>query len=313
MTGLELADLLEQRGVKIKSKTRTSIVALVDGNRLAGMEDIANMLQRFGARIDRNLKGSSIGGIVVRGVKILIKAAGSTGGLDVEAAAISALSDALSTALILSGGPVSLRVGGRTISGVVEVVKTAGTPKSDFHLADGAGCPLIHISHKKGSTPRDFQQWGGVTEQRILQHPEVQLFAEQCRNLYGGRIPAGESAFKKIKDNNLKMMSVFGVNFDKGSADVNRVDVLLQGDPGLRMVRGNLFELTATGHVNYHGGIPGGGFEPVLAMIYKGGRDQLGVKGARASIYPLGGRTFKRELNNQQLCQSLIGNYSCCH
>jgi hypothetical protein len=294
--GMAIAEFLEKKGYKIKTKTRTSLVVLVEGNRLQKMLDLAELLSNLGAKIDKNLKGSSIGGIVIDNVKILVKGDGKTGGLDVEAQAINDLTDAVMTAIILTGGPISIRMKNKTVKGVAGVNKTAGTPKSDFHLHDENDKPLIHISHKKGSTPRDFQQWGGLTEKRIAEHKEVVQFGIACRALYGSQIPNGQSCYTTIKDKGLKMMAVFGVNYDKGGIDENRVDVLLQGDPGLEYISDGLFELTATGHVHYHGDVPDGGFDPVLAMIYKGDRDQLGIKGARASIYPTGGRTFKTKL-----------------
>ena len=39
-----------------------------------------------------------------------------------------------------------------------------------------------------------------------------------------------------------------------------------------------------------------GGFKPMLVIINKGDRTQLGLRGGRASIYPSGGRTFKTEI-----------------
>jgi hypothetical protein len=296
--GKVIADILKKQKFKIKSQTSTSVTVLVAGNRLDQMQVISKLLSNLGAKIDKNLKGSSIGGIVVGKVKIIIKAEGRTGGLDVEAAAIRALTEALVNAIAVSGGEaISVKLKGRVVSGVAQVIKTDGTPKSDFHLADKNGKPLIHISHKKGSTPKDFQQWGGVTEARIGKHPEVLEFATRCQALYGSAIPNGESCYRVIKDKNLAMMSIFGVNYDSSSVDVNRVDVLIQGDPGLKKAGGkNTFELTATGHLHYHGDLPDGGFTPVLAMIYKGDRDQFGIKGARVSIYPSGGRNFKTKL-----------------
>ena len=294
--GFDIASMLERAGYKIKNKTRTSIVVLVTGNRIERMLELATMLKNLGAKIDKNIKGSSIGGVVVDNVRILVKADGKTGGLDVESQAIEDLTDAVMTAVILTGGPISVKLPNRTVKGVVDVIKTAGTPKSDFHLADEDGNPLVHISHKKGSTPRDFQQWGGLTEKRIAEHKEVVAFGLACRALYGDRIPNGESCWTKIKDRNLKMMAIYGVNFDKAGINENKVDVLIQGDPGLEQISDGVFELTATGHLHYHGQLPSGGFEPILAMIYKGDRDQMGIKGARASVYPYGGRTFKQTI-----------------
>ena len=294
--GIEISELLKAKGYDIKSATKTSLTLMVSGNRLSEMEKVAGVLHDMGAKIDSSLKGSSIGGIVVGNVKILIKAAGKTGGLDVEAKAISDLEDAIAVAVIDNGGPISVRLGGKVVKGVAWVNKTAGTPKSDFHLCDVNQKPLIHISHKKGSKPNDFQQWGGLTEKEIVKHPEVQKFIKACQELYGSKIPNGESVFKVIKSKDLAMMSVFGVNYNAGGIDTNKVDVLIQGDPGLKKVKEGVYELTGTGHVHYHGEVPTGGFTPVLACIYKGDRDQFDIKGARFSIYPRGGRNFKQEM-----------------
>ena len=299
--GRAIAEVLRKKKYSIKSASSTSVTVLVEGNRSDKMIELAKMLSNFGTKIDRNLKGSSIGGILVGGkVKVFLKslARGGSGGLDVELRAIADLSNAIMTALADNGGPITIICGRRTVRGITQCIKTAGTPKSDFHLADAAGRPQIHISHKKGSKPNDFQQWGGMTEERIAAHKEVSQFAAQCKALYGDTMPNGESAWMKIQDKKLKMMAVFGVAFDASGVNVNKVDVLLQGDPGLRRVRKGVYELTASGHVHYHGDIPSGGFEPVLSIIYKGDRDQFDIRGARASIYPKEGRRFKTHIDS---------------
>lgn len=296
MDGTELAKSLSARGYKIKNSTRTSIAILVEGNRIEKMLQLAAELSKMGAVIDKSLKGSSIGGIRIGDIKIILKQDGKSGGLDVETQAINDLMDSVMCAVIAFGGPITVKVGSRTVKNVCDVIKTDGTPKSDFHLADENGKPLVHISHKKGSTPKDFQQWGGVTEDRISKHPEVIKFGIDCLRTFSTKMANGASGWKKIKDKNLKMMSVFGVNYDKPGIDENKVDVLIQGDPGLKEIRDGLFELTATGHVHYWGELPDGTFDPILAMIYKGDRSQFGVQGGRASIYPKGGRNFKQEI-----------------
>ena len=297
MDGNELAGVLEKLGVKIKNKTKTSVTVFVDGNRIEKMKVLANSLSHLGATVDNapNSK-SSIGGVVVGKVLVIVKTEGRTGGLDVEAKAIDDLNDACNSAFIANGGPFAIRCGNRKITGAVKCVKTAGTPKSDFHLVDSNNKPIIHISHKAGSKPNDFQQWGGVTEKRIVEHKDVQTFIQKCKALYGSRIPNGQSAFTKIKDISLANMSIFGVNFDKGQTDPNRADVLIQGDPGLNLNSDGTYSFTGTGHVNYLGDKMSNGFEPVLAIIYKGDRSQFDIGGARFSIYPADGRKFKTEL-----------------
>ncbi len=298
MTGNELADLLQQQGYKIKQKTSTQIVVLVVGNRLSAMKELALKLHNLGAVIDNNAKGSQIGAVLIGKVKVLVKSDGKTGGLDVESAAIESLQTAINGALSQCGEPITIKMKHRTVSGIVGVKKTAGTPKQDFHLIDETDAPVIFISHKKGSKPSDFQQWGGMTETVIANHPDVKQFVLACRAHIGPVIQSGASYFRKIPKPELKMLQVFGVNAltHKRGGNINSVDVLIQGDPGLKHLTGNTFELTGTGHVNYYGDIPDGGFEPVMTCIYKGDRDQFGIKGARFSIYPYAGRKFKEQI-----------------
>ena len=159
MDGLQLADVLAKKGFTVKSKSKTSIILLVDGDRIKKMLELAEMLSDMDAKVDRNIKGSSIGGVVVGTVKILIKSAGKSGGLDVEAAAIFDLEEAVIEAIILTGGPINIKLKGRVVKNIVGVEKTAGTPKSDFHLTDVNGKAVIHISHKtlpRFPTPSSF-------------------------------------------------------------------------------------------------------------------------------------------------------------
>jgi len=299
MDGTLIAEQLAAKGYNIKTKTKGNIVILVEGNRLDQMKKIAEHLAPYGAKIDSQLRNSSIGGIVVGNVKIILKPLGKTSGLDVESAAIEALDKAIESARFIAGGPIDIKLDAEIIKNVVGVRKTSGTPKSDFHLVNDKGDAVAHISHKKGSNPKDFQQWGGVTEAKIASHPEVGEFEKDINELYpGGKIPNGESAFKKIKSLKLKRMSVYGVNYDSASVDVNRVDVLMQGVPGLKKISKKLYSLTASGHVHYLNDTISGGYTPVLAVIYKGDRSQMGLAGARVSIYPMGGRSFKREIKN---------------
>lgn len=292
LTGQDIAAVVSKKGMTPKNVTRTSLQVLVKGNRLDAVPVLIKLFEKQKAVYDKNASGSSIGAVIIDGVKVLIKAEGRTGGLDVELAAIQDLQQALSGAIIAAGGPISIKLGSRTVKGIAGVQKTNGTPKSDFNLCDLKGKPLIHISHKKGSRPTDFQQWGGITEDRIANHKEVKAFIKRCQMTFGEKIPAGSAGYSTIKNSDLKMMAVFGVEYDSATPNQNRVDVLIQGDPGLKQVRPGIFSLTATGHIHYLDDIPDGGFEPVLAIIYKGDRDQGGIRGARISIYPKAGRAW---------------------
>ena len=155
------------------------------------MKELALKLHNLGAVMDPNAKGSSIGAVLIDKIKVLVKADGKTGGLDVESAAIESLQTAINGALCQCGEPITIKMKHRTVSGIVGVEKTDGTPKSDFHLVDENDRAVVFISHKKGSKPNDFQQWGGMTEKEIAANKEVIQFALDCRAKIGDRISPG--------------------------------------------------------------------------------------------------------------------------
>jgi hypothetical protein len=298
LTGNDIAEILKAKKYKIKASTRTSLTVLVKGDRYKAIEDLTNVLSNLNAKHDPNAKGSSIGAVLVGKVKIMIKSEGRTGGLDVEARAIQMLDQAIKGAVMASGGPITIRMKHRTVKDIIGVEKTNGTPKSDFHCIDKQGKPQIFISHKKGSKPTDFQQWGGMTEKQIAEHPVTEKFALIAQAEYGDKMPAGESLAGILPDKReaaeLKLMSVYGVDALKKRPGINCVDVLIQGDPSLKRISEGVYTFESSGHIHYFPDIPKGEFDPVPSIIYKGDRTNLGIKGGRASIYPLKGRKFKR-------------------
>jgi len=192
-------------------------------------------------------------------------------------------------------GYVTVKVGTEKHD-IVAAVSTPGTPKSDFHLVDADGKELIWVSHKAGREPKDFQQWGGISrmkEPTIFNHKEVQAFVSDLKQKYPDGLPRATSLYRKIVDPKLKNLSVYGNQYGRKLGRQN-VSVLLQGPVKLKK-SGAEYVFTAN-HVHYNGDIIDGGFEPVLAAIYKGDRSDAGVKGTRIVIMAIEGRTFKGEI-----------------
>jgi hypothetical protein len=181
---------------------------------------------------------------------------------------------------------ISVRVGKKTYK-VAGAASTYGTPKSDFHLINDAGQEVVWISHKDGRTAKDFQQWGGMTEAAIKNHPEIKKFAKDVYDMYDGAIPRATTVARKIKDLKLKNLSVYGVDYGKPLGRQN-VSILIQGP--VKLVRIGKSYKFVSNHVHYNGEAITGTFEPVLMAIYKGDRNNFGVKGARFAIQPLGSR-----------------------
>lgn len=174
-----------------------------------------------------------------------------------------------------------------------DVVSTPGTPKSDFHLIDIDGKEIAWISHKDGRTAKDFQQWGGISQTKeptVYSDKEVQAFIKDLKINYPDGLPQATTLYRKIKNNNLKMLSIYGNKFGNSLSQQN-VTLLLQGD--IKLIKKTFhYELNAN-HVHYNGDVITGDFEPVLMAIHKGDRSDAGIKKTRIVISPIGGRKGK--------------------
>jgi hypothetical protein len=189
---------------------------------------------------------------------------------------------------------VPIKIGTKVYK-VYDVESTPGTPKSDFHLLDSNAREIVWISHKDGKGPKDFQQWGGISQRSepdIFRHPEVQAFIKDLKEKYPDGLPRATTLYRKIKDNKLKKMSVYGNKYGQNLGRQN-VSIMIQGPVKLKM-SGSSYEFVSN-HVHLNGEDMTGGFEPVLTAIYKGDRSDAGVKGTRIVIMPIEGRKMTGE------------------
>jgi len=181
---------------------------------------------------------------------------------------------------------VKIKVGTKVYD-VSDAETTPRQPKSDFHLIDVDGKEIVWISHKDGRTPKDFQQWGGMTERGIEGSTEVQDFIKTVHEKFGSQIPRATTVARKIKNTNLKNKSVYGINYGSQLGQQN-VSIVIQGPVKLEK-KGRHYEFVSN-HIHFNGDRITGGFEPVLMAAYKGDRNQFGVKGARFTIQPIESR-----------------------
>jgi len=190
---------------------------------------------------------------------------------------------------------VDLKIG-KNYYKVVQVESTPGTPKSDFHFRDLNGTMVGFVSHKDGSSPTAIQQWGGITvrgEPVLASHPETQAFVATCQAMFGNKMPPATTVARTIKDPKLKMQAVYGNGYG-GPSSIQNVDLLLQGNVNIISSGIGKYTLTASAQTHKNGDSIGGGYEPVFMCIYKGDRDNYGIKGARMVISGKGGRSIKK-------------------
>lgn len=215
---------------------------------------------------------------------------GEGAGTAKEDMALKSLKEQIDKAKVQIGqATIPIKIGNK-IYQVYDAVSTPGTPKSDFHLIDKEGNEIVWISHKDGKTERDFQQWGGMSrnkEPKIFAHPEVQQFIEDIKKLYPNGLPNATTLARKIKDNKLKLMSVYGNEYGRNYSRQNTT-LMLQGSVKLEK-KGSVYAISAF-HTHLNGDDMTGGYEPVFMAIYKGDRSDFGIRGTRVVIAPAGCR-----------------------
>lgn len=165
---------------------------------------------------------------------------------------------------------------------------TPGNPKSDFEFIFQHN-PVFWISHKDGTKAKDHQQYGGLTcvsGKSVCGHPETISFVNEISKRYSKGMPPGASVWRKIKDPQLKLFSIFG--FDYGTKfGPNNVNALYQGTVTLVPKGNNVYEINSA-HSVFNGQLPTETYEPILYGRFSGSRGgNHGIKDLRTGILPL--------------------------
>lgn len=192
---------------------------------------------------------------------------------------------------------VELTVGDETIN-ACSVVSTPGTPKSDFHFVDSRNNEVAWVSHKDGYSASCFGQWGGISSRELESvyqdfpevYDEVTSFIEDVRDFVGNEMPRATTIARPISSSQLKMVSVYGKAYGNDLGRQN-VTAVIQG--AVKIKNGQLVG-TSCSHSNAEE--LDREYEPMLMAMYKGDRDQFGIKGARFSIYPARGRKIHHRI-----------------
>lgn len=275
-------------------KTKTNVIALVENEseRIPMLNDLVNKCKIFGNSVKKDDSLSSIGVVLINNkFKIAVKSKKKGSGIHYELENIRKINEDFEKIMDETGMdyvPIKIK---NKIYNCVRCEKTIGTPKSDFHIIDTNGNECIWISHKAGKNVKDFQQWGGVSQRNeplIYKHEEIQKFKDDMLIKFPDGIPNKTTVARKIKDKRLKQMAVYGNQYGSEFGRQN-VTLLAQGD--LSIVKSSTnYIFQSTSHIYYNPDEQFNEWEPVIALIYKGDRNDLGIRGARCVIMPLGSR-----------------------
>jgi hypothetical protein len=220
---------------------------------------------------------------------------------------------------------IDLQIGTKTFSNIVGVNKVEGTVKADLAFVALENRKLVEVawcSHKMGTYASDFGQWGGVTHFPGGAFSELDEFVDYMKQVVGvGKLydlsKMGATTFgMEISDMNLEMQSVYGKFYGRSEGPSNCTAVL-QGTPSITK-SGSKYKLNMSAHIHMNGDRMTGSYEPLLMLIkkaasekiadpsVKGVRSDYGIRGARVSVYPRGGRTVTHRVSKNRQGQFII-------
>lgn len=194
--------------------------------------------------------------------------------------------------------PVEIVMKTKRYKDIIGFIAGSFGAKADFIGVNSKGQKVLFISHKDGSSPRDFQQYSGITSKAgnsIYNHKEVKSFREDIarkdpedfyKNVY----------YREITDYDLKKKSVFGKDYGGGPTSENNIDFFCQGNPIIIKKNNSVLDLRFSSKMIYRDQISQldrNEYNPVLAarrgemyrsVEYMGDR----VSGVRGGIFAKG-------------------------
>jgi hypothetical protein len=204
---------------------------------------------------------------------------GQGSGTTKEDMALAGINDALTDL-----GAIDVRISpeGELYEGIVKASTVPGTPKADFTLDNTQG-PVIFISHKDGSKPSDFQQYGGFTG--LMDEPEIKSFIEAVGNATNGELEPKQSFMRKLEGDSIKLKAIYGLDQEQDSFSNNKCQVVYQG-PVKFIKQNDSTYLITSNHTLINPELPTEGYEPILYVSYRKGRNSGGLRNCRFGIYP---------------------------
>lgn len=201
------------------------------------------------------------------------------------------------------------------IQGVAGVKVVEGTPKADFAFVDKAGYEIYYISHKAGTTPAHYQQYGGLKD--LKDSPAWDLIAPELakkirKTIRGVEFGSGLAVKKSLKntgpEGQIKKLAAYGQDYNSSAEGPQNVSAIIQGEISFTPAGSGTYDLNAA-HVYLNGENMSGDADPVFIVRYDSERDSLigGIKfvNARAMIVPEAYTSGRNVINILEASQSI--------
>ena len=182
--------------------------------------------------------------------------------------------------------PIEVMVGTKTFKNIYGANKVLGTPKADIALVaynetSGKFENVCFISHKMGTSAKDFQQYSGITTKAdgaksgsISRDPVVMKFLSDLTAVHEDIIIKKQRYHRIIKSDSLIGKSVFGPKYGSKIYDEDNIHIIGQGDASF-VKNGLTYKLIFSAGAEYNGDVSRfktGGYTAIIAGRYTSGR-----------------------------------------
>ena len=181
-----------------------------------------------------------------------------------------------------------------SIYNIKSIKRLEDKSKADFCFIDINDKEVGFVSHKDGNSPKSFQQWSGTSHRfqpEIFDHPETKQFIKALKERFVNGLPPASTVARRIVDERLKKIAVFGNNFGM-DFDRDNVEAVMQGELKLGKYQ-DYYILFASHYTIKNGNLPEYGYDPVFMAVHKKDRSDHWIKDCRLTINPLGSRKIK--------------------
>lgn len=185
------------------------------------------------------------------------------------------------------GKPVTVKFGKFTFKNIVGINKIEGTPKADVALVSWDGKKLTDvcfISHKMGTSAKDFQQYSGITDKAdgnkpgsISKDKDVQAFLKEIAQpgIYKKITKDKQRFYHEVRSKTLIGKAVYGPEYGSAKFGIDNIHGIGQGIPVLKKIAAG-YELTFTAGSHFNGDTQPfitGSYKAVIGGRYTAGRN----------------------------------------
>ena len=190
---------------------------------------------------------------------------------------------------------INLRINNRTVR-CAGMEKTEGKyqgrePKSDMSIIDETGKPVAFISHKAGTSAKDYQQYGGLSYSQYANNVDIRNFMSAVLAKSPNGLTSGQSYFRPVNDKTLIREAMYGPEYLRNRPSISNVDEFHLGNMNLRGSGQGPYTIESN-HKGTNGDIPTGQYQAVFFIRFQARRGDARAAGvvvpnARVGIFPI--------------------------